>query len=125
MGTSVPLCVTLFLNFRKTRPTVRPAGSGFTVQKVWTGIHDLDLIGSTLLALGGGLLLLPIPLEHGGVPAYKTAKCIVPTVIGALVLVFLCFWEGKFAKNPLFAARLFKQRTLWGVFGGTFCIRLE
>jgi hypothetical protein len=81
---------------------------------LWRKIIEQDLIGCVLLAAGCALFFLPIPLEHGGIDKYASAHCVAPTVIGFCVLIAFGVWEIKFAKNPLFPARLVKNRNVFG-----------
>lgn len=108
----------LFISKRKARQTRKQAEEEqgarqrtlHVVRKLWEG----DLVGCALLAAGCALFFLPIPLEHGGIDKYASAHCVVPTVVGFVVLIVFVVWETRFAPNPLFPARLIRNRNVFG-----------
>lgn len=74
----------------------------------------LDIIGLLLLIAIFGLILVPFSIAGGVDEEWKTAKIIVPEVLGWVVAIPLYFiWELKYSKYPLTPWNVIKDRGIW------------
>lgn len=84
-------------------------------KQVLQAFRQVDFVGLLLFTAGISLFSLPIPLEQGGVKEYATARLLVPTVIGFVLLIVFGVWEAKFAKQPLLARSILSSWTVVAV----------
>lgn len=77
---------------------------------------QLDVIGVFLTIAVFGLILTPLTLAGGQQSQWKTAKIIVPLVIGVCCIPAWVIWESK-ALHPMVPWRLLKGRGVWAAFG--------
>lgn len=71
----------------------------------------LDILGLLLVCAVFGCILVPLTLAGGFSTEWQSARIIVPEVIGWVVaLPLLLVWEAKFARHPLVAWDLIKDR---------------
>ncbi|KAL8284197.1 hypothetical protein RQP46_004946 [Phenoliferia psychrophenolica] len=73
---------------------------------------DLDAFGLLMFAAGWTCLLLPLTLVNGGKTTWKSHSIIAMLVVGPIILVAFIFYEGYYAKKPVFPLRLFKNKTI-------------
>ncbi|KAL2042739.1 hypothetical protein N7G274_004498 [Stereocaulon virgatum] len=95
---AVGLLLTIVFYF----PPPRPNSRGLTKMEVF---KQIDFVGGLLSV--SGMLIFMASLQWGGNQyGWRTAHVLVPLFIGALLLVLFTVWEAKFAKYPMFPARL-------------------
>lgn len=83
--------------------------ASFLVQLFW----ELDIVGSLLLAVTLGCILVPLTLAGGVQTEWKKAHIIVPIVIGGVLIPVFLAWEAYFAKFPLAPMVFFLSRGIW------------
>jgi hypothetical protein len=109
------LLIVLFIKRREFRQT-NIVSDNAAPRSFWDLLSEQDIIGCLLLAGGVAALLLPIPLETDGVSAYSRARVVAPTVLGFVLCIVFVIWEAKFAKNPVIAGRILRNRRALGPF---------
>ncbi|KAL1955479.1 hypothetical protein VTO42DRAFT_8505 [Malbranchea cinnamomea] len=77
---------------------------------------QLDAIGVLLLVAVFALILVPFTIAGGVQQQWRTAKIIVPLVIGILLIPVWILWEMK-CKHPMVPFKLLKDRAVWGALG--------
>lgn len=74
--------------------------------------EDLDIIGVLSFTLILGLILTPFTLAGGEHRKWKTARVIVPLVLGFVMIPVFIVWERKFAAKPICPEKLFKKKSV-------------
>lgn len=75
----------------------------------------IDVIGIFLIVAIFALILVPLTLAGGISTNWKTAKIIVPLVIGFLMIPTFIIWE-IYAPSPVIPFNLVKDRGVWSAF---------
>ncbi|KAL8784101.1 MAG: hypothetical protein Q9213_004160 [Squamulea squamosa] len=83
-------------------PPPRVNSKGFSRMQV---VKQIDFVGGFLSI--AGMLLFMAGLQWGGYQyPWRSAHVLTPLLIGAALIALFCVWEWKFAKYPMFPARL-------------------
>ncbi|KAK4695465.1 hypothetical protein P7C71_g2290, partial [Lecanoromycetidae sp. Uapishka_2] len=94
--------VGLFMTIIFYHPPPRINSQGLTKMEIF---KQIDFVGGFLSIVG--MLVFMAGLQWGGYQySWKTAHVLAPLFIGFFMLVAFCVWEAKFAKFPMFPARL-------------------
>lgn len=92
----------------------KPQGMTWSQFCVEVFFWKLDIIGLVLLVAIFGLILIPFTLAGGISNKWKTAKIIVPEVLGWVVAIPLfTLWEWKYSRHPLTPWNVVKDRGIW------------
>lgn len=81
----------------------------FVIQLFW----ELDVVGSILLAVTLGCILVPLTLAGGVQSKWREAHIIAPLVIGVVLVPVFLAWEAFVAKFPLAPMIFFLNRGIW------------
>jgi predicted MFS family arabinose efflux permease len=81
-------------------------------------LKRIDYLGSFLTVIGSVLLLLG--LNWGGITySWKSAPVLVTLILGIVIFVIFLVWEGKGARLPIVPPRIFRHKTVVGVYIAT------
>ncbi|KAJ6089218.1 hypothetical protein N7499_004065 [Penicillium canescens] len=87
-------------------------GKQMVVELFW----HLDVVGIILMIVMLACILVPFTLAGGVTAQWKTAKVIVPLVIGFLLIPVWVYWE-RICKHPMVPFKLLQDRAVWGALG--------
>lgn len=75
---------------------------------------ELNLVGSVLVIVILGLILIPLTLGGGLTDKWKTAGILTPEILGWVIAIPLyVVWESKHATCPLMPWKIVKDRGVW------------
>lgn len=104
---AVGFFMTLFFYF----PPPRVNSQGLSRRQV---LKEIDFVGGILSI--GGMVVFMGGLQWGGYQyPWKSAHVLAPLIIGFSCIVAFIVWEAKFAKFPMFPARLRKEPRILGL----------
>ncbi|KAI1344439.1 major facilitator superfamily domain-containing protein [Xylariaceae sp. FL0016] len=75
------------------------------------GLQSLDWIGSLTIVGGTICFLYGLESGSGGLHAWNSAFVLCLIICGVVLLALFCFWEARYAKNPLIPTRIFRKTT--------------
>lgn len=88
----------------------------YSKYKAVRAFWEVDFVACLFIVLIFGLILVPMMLAGGVHSQWKTAKIIVPLVLGFCCVPFFVLWELKFARTPLIPFPLLRDRGVWSGF---------
>ncbi|KAF9559409.1 hypothetical protein EC968_006618 [Mortierella alpina] len=106
------------------RKALRDRTRRFERRSVQWLLHEFDVIGALLLALGMSLTLLPMILANSYEGNWKNGKIIAMICSGIAAMVLLVIWEAKYTDRPIMSMKIWGNRTAFGalVIGLVFAI---
>ena len=99
--------------------TARPDYSRLLRHLCWR----IDLPGLILLVGSLALILTPLTLAGGVSSSWRTARTIVPIIVGFLCIPALVVWELR-APYPMVPFAKIRDRSIWGALGIALCFSL-
>lgn len=114
---SIPLLAALYWNQKKALKIHSPVRERGLRHHILV-LKQVDLLGLLLFSIGLSLLLVPVTLAASTTRAWVSGHIIAMLILGVSFLVAFVIWEARWAKWPVVAAEVLKDRTvLSGIIG--------